>query len=89
LRLTWPGFFPAIFLRRGVRRVTEALRLVRAARPLQPAGRGKNCAPRPFFFIIFVDAIFTTLLERLFTNVFDVIAQTATISCLYLARITD
>jgi hypothetical protein len=46
-------------------------------------------APRPFFFIIFVDAIFTTLLERLFTNVFDVIAQTATISCLYLPRITD
>jgi len=72
-----------------VRKVTEALRLVRAARPLQPAGRGENCAPRPFFFIIFVDAIFTTLLERLFTNVFDVIAQTAAISCVYLARTTD
>jgi len=26
------------------------------------------------FFIIFVDRIFTTLFERLFTNVFDVIA---------------
>jgi len=83
------GIFPGHFFRRAVRRVTEAPRLVRVARPLQPAGRGENCASRPFFFIIFVDAIFTTLLERLFTNVFDVIAQTATISCLYLPRTTD
>jgi hypothetical protein len=29
--------------------------------------------PRKFFFIIFVDRIFTTLFERLFTKVFDVI----------------
>jgi hypothetical protein len=28
-------------------------------------------ARRKIFFIIFVDAIFTTLFERLFTNVFD------------------
>jgi hypothetical protein len=34
-----------------------------------------------FLFIISVDAIFTTLLERLFTNPFDVNAQTAAISC--------
>ncbi len=27
------------------------------------------------FFILFVDAIFTILFERLFTNVFDVTAQ--------------
>jgi hypothetical protein len=33
--------------------------------------------------------MFTTLLERLFTKVFDVIAQTAAISCVYLARTTD
>jgi len=35
------------------------------------------------FFIIFVDAIFTTLFEPLFTNVFDVIAGNAVFSCLY------
>jgi hypothetical protein len=35
------------------------------------------------FFIIFIDAMFTTLFERLFTKVFDVIAGTATISCVY------
>jgi len=29
--------------------------------------------PPKFFFIIFVDRIFTTLFERLFTKVFDVI----------------
>jgi hypothetical protein len=40
-------------------------------------------------FIIFVDAIFTNLFERLFTNMFDVIAPIAAISCLYPARITD
>jgi hypothetical protein len=34
------------------------------------------------FFIIFVDAIFTTLLERLFTNAFDVIgANRQRIAC--------
>jgi transcription antitermination factor NusA-like protein len=34
------------------------------------------------FFTIFVDAIFTTLLERLFTNAFDVIgAKSAKIAC--------
>jgi hypothetical protein len=40
------------------------------------------------FIIIFVDAIFTTLFERPFTNVFDVIAQIAAFSCVYPARIT-
>jgi hypothetical protein len=35
------------------------------------------------FFIIFVDAIFTILFERLFTKVFDVIAQTTANPCLY------
>jgi hypothetical protein len=45
--------------------------------------------PAENFFIIFVDAIFTTLFERLFTNVFEVIAQIAAISCVYPARTTD
>jgi hypothetical protein len=35
------------------------------------------------FFIIFVDGIFTTLFECLFTNVFDVTAQTQVIPCVY------
>jgi hypothetical protein len=40
-------------------------------------------------FAIFVDAIFTTLFERLFTNVFDVMAQSQAIACLYRARNAD
>jgi hypothetical protein len=34
-------------------------------------------------FIILVDRIFTTFIEPLFTNAFDVIAQIAAASCLY------
>jgi hypothetical protein len=40
------------------------------------------------FFIIFVDAIFTTLFERPFTNVFDVMAPTPVFAWVYPARIT-
>jgi len=40
-------------------------------------------------FIIFVDRIFTTLFERLFTKVFDVIAAKPPISCLYRACNAD
>jgi len=59
--------------------------------PLRPRidAENKIRAPPQFLFIIFVDAIFTNLFERLFTNVFDVIAQTAAIPCLYLACTTD
>jgi hypothetical protein len=42
---------------------------------------GKHAAK--IFFIIFVDAIFTTLFEHPFTNVFDVIAQTIANPCPY------
>jgi len=38
------------------------------------------------FFISFVDAIFTTLLERLFTNAFDLIDVKSASDCLCLAR---
>ena len=41
------------------------------------------------FFIIFVDAIFTTLFERPFTNAFDVMAKTPALACLYPARTTN
>jgi hypothetical protein len=47
---------------------------------------GRN---RQNFFIIFVDAIFTTLFEPLFTNVFDVMAQTSAFACLYRAGNAD
>jgi hypothetical protein len=46
-------------------------------------------ACRKKFFIISVDAIFTTLFEWLFTNVFDVIARIRAISCVYRARNAD
>jgi hypothetical protein len=38
-------------------------------------------ATRKTFFIIFVDAIFTTLLLSPFTNSFDVICANAAITC--------
>jgi len=44
--------------------------------------RAKNCAGKKIF-IIFVDGLFTTLFECLFTNVFDVTAQTRVIPCVY------
>jgi hypothetical protein len=47
----------------------------------------RNDVPKTFF-IIFVDAIFTTLFERPFTNVFDVMAQTPAPACVYPARTT-
>jgi len=43
-----------------------------------PCSRG---APEKFPFIIFVDAIFTTLFERPFTNVFDVIGAKSANHC--------
>ena len=41
------------------------------------------------FFIIFVDAIFTTSFERLFTKNFDASRANTAIPCLYPRRITD
>jgi len=46
-------------------------------------------APQKNFFIIFVDAIFTTLFERLFTNVFDVIEASPANTCVYRACNAD
>jgi hypothetical protein len=56
------------------------------------AGTPQRCGEQscmPASFTIFVDAIFTTLFERLFTKVFDVAAQTAAIPCLYRACNAD
>jgi len=45
--------------------------------------RPTKSPPKKIFFIIFVDRIFTTLLEWLFTKLFDVTARTTAISCVY------
>jgi hypothetical protein len=49
---------------------------------------GTNRAAR-FLFIAFVDRIFTTLLQRLFTNAFDVTAANPAIPCVYRACTAD
>jgi hypothetical protein len=41
------------------------------------------------FFITFVDATFTILVERLFTKLFEAIAPTATFPCVYRACNSD
>jgi hypothetical protein len=50
---------------------------------------GKDSRGAKILFIIFVDAMFTTLFECLFTKLFDLIRQTSAIACVYPARITD
>jgi hypothetical protein len=50
---------------------------------------GKKITPRKNIFIIFVDAIFTTLFERLFTNVFDVIGAKSANHCVCRACHAD
>ena len=47
------------------------------------------CERNNFLFIIFVDAVFTTLFQRLFTNAFDVIGANAANSCVYRACNAD
>jgi hypothetical protein len=59
-----------------------------SARRLEPVVTRKKLRTRKILFINFVDAIFTTLLERPFTKVFDRLAQTLAIACLYPGRIT-
>ncbi|HAO42177.1 MAG TPA: hypothetical protein DEA80_21075 [Afipia sp.] len=44
---------------------------------------------RQFAFTLFVDAIFTTLLEALFTNAFDVIARFQARACVLRAGRCD
>jgi hypothetical protein len=46
-------------------------------------------APPNILFIIFVDAIFTSLLERPFTKVFDVTGANPGFSCVYRACHAD
>jgi hypothetical protein len=71
------GNFPAIFFwsRRRVK-----LRAHGAGSPQPVVLRGQICMPA---FTIFVDRIFTTLFERPFTKLFDVISANAAIACVY------
>jgi hypothetical protein len=48
-----------------------------------------HCPDPKIFFTIVVDAIFTTLYERLFTNVFDVLAQSSANPWVYRACNAD
>jgi hypothetical protein len=79
------GVLPAIFL--GVRRIRP-----RAAAGLPSSGSSRVSRNETgtamsraagIFFITFVHAIFTTSFVCLFTNVFDVIARSPAISCVY------
>jgi hypothetical protein len=54
-----------------------------------PASVGKHPASAKIFFSVFVDWIFTTLFEPLFTKLFDVIGANAAIACLYRACNAD
>ena len=49
----------------------------------------RTMEPANNFFIIFVDAIFTTSFERLFTKSFDASNANAVNPCVYPRRITD
>jgi len=51
--------------------------------------RVQSPAAAKIFFIYFVDAIFTTLFERLFTKSFDRVPENTAGSCLYPPRISD
>ena len=56
---------------------------------MEPGSDRRKNSSRRIFFIIFVDRIFTTLFECLFTNVFDVIGASQANSCLYHAGNAD
>ena len=53
---------------------------------LYPSG---TAITREIFFLVFVDRIFTTLDERLFTKLFDVTRAKRTIACVYFACNAD
>jgi hypothetical protein len=57
------------------------------ARLTRPPALQRNLLKK--FFIIFVDAIFTTLLERLFTNAREMIAAKSPGYCVCRARHAD
>jgi hypothetical protein len=70
--------------------VRPAARVIPGRRRVAHPGMTKlnRDVDRKTFFMHFVDAIFTTLFERPFTNAFDVMAQTAGFACVYLPRTT-
>jgi hypothetical protein len=63
--------------------------LSRSGTGTRQCGGEQFCMPQTNFFIMFVDRIFTTSFERLFTKVFDVTGANPAISCLYRACNAD
>jgi hypothetical protein len=51
-----------------------------ASAPRNDEGHGNSC-PQKIFFIIFIDAMFTILFERPFTNSFDAARETPAGPC--------
>jgi hypothetical protein len=69
--------------------VAGGISVTAASLPIPVVARENSaCAPKNFF-IIFVDAIFTTLFERLFTKLFDVNGANPRGCCVYRACNAD
>jgi hypothetical protein len=84
------GIFRPFFLCRIAHEVTGLWPRIQAQWNRDPAAiRGTNPHARKNFFIIFVDAIFTTLFERLFTKVFDGTDASSANTCVYRACNVD
>ena len=74
-----PGLVPGIFVLRRRKNV-----IVSAAKHSHPAVMPRDAivrCDRNDFFIIFVDGIFTTFIERPFTNVSHAIRENPVMSC--------
>jgi hypothetical protein len=82
------GFVPAIFLSLDGPSGNEPVQLHGAITGTRSVARAQRPGPK-IFFIIFVDAMFTTLFERLFTNSFDGGRKKAANPCLCPLRTTD
>jgi len=82
------GFVPAIFLSLDGPSGNEPVQLHGAITGTRSVARAQRPGPK-IFFIIFVDAMFTTLLEQLFTNALDVIGAKLMKSCVCRARHAD
>jgi hypothetical protein len=72
--------------------LVPGIHVLRLSRKKNVDGRdkpGHDDETLKIFFIIFVDAMFTTSFERLFTNIFDVTGANPAISCVYRACNAD
>jgi hypothetical protein len=79
-----PGLVPGIHVSRRLRRKREDV-----DGRAKPGHDDRILAGSKIPFIIFVDAIFTTLFERLFTNSFDGGCEPPANACVYPPRTGD